>query len=227
MIIYSLFHRDNSKLLLGLHIKNITNVSLTNFKLEMESNSFGIYISDNPNISSFNVNPESSKVLIINLDISKDNISGQPPSNPCSIDITLKNNIDNLTFSIPFLLNVILVETGKMNNQTFVEFFKKNNSGKVTYNYTLMQAELNEDSLSKILERNNIFAVAKNTKLDPPIYYYSCNAANLVPIILEINFSKSINKLIIDSKNNLNVSIITPIQPVIYLVKELLDLILK
>jgi hypothetical protein len=148
-------------------------------------------LAENNNLSSFVVNPESSKVLVIHLDLTKENNSGKPPSSPYNINLILKNNIDDFSFRVPFLVNVIFIENGKMNNQTFVEFFKKYSSGKVTHNYTFMQNEINEDILTKLLERNNIFVVAKNTKSDPPIHYFSCNAGNMVPIILEISFEKS------------------------------------
>ena len=71
---------------------------------------------------------------------------------------------------------------------------KKYSQNKTVVNYTndLKNEILNEESLNKILERNNIFLVAKNTKLDPPVFFYSGLIHNNLHYILEITFLKGI-----------------------------------
>jgi AP-1 complex subunit beta-1 len=219
LVIHALFHRENTKIMLGLNIKNNTNIEANNFDLIISSNSFGLVSNFQPEINSFFVNPESNKNLIINLEISNENNNKLPPTSPCNIGILLKNNIDDFKFNVPFYVNVLFTEGGKMNNQTFVEFLKQNISNKASFNFTQTVAE---EKLYKLLERNNVFAVAKNNKTEPPLHYFSSNVAGLIPVIFEVSFK---SKILLKS-DSFNINIITNVVQVVPLIKEFLDLII-
>jgi AP-1 complex subunit beta-1 len=219
LIIHGQFHRDGGKILLGLAILNNTNVTANNFDLIISSNSFGLTYNYQSDLTNFFINPESSKSLVVGLDITNENNNKSPPGCPYAIGVTLKNNIDDFSFPVPFYINVLFTEGGKMNNQTFVEYLKKNISNKES----LVKDLIAEDKLYKLLERNNIFAVAKNNKSDPPLHYFSCNAGGVIPVILEISFKSN---FYITLGDKLAISIIAGVLPIIPMIRELLDLIL-
>ena len=108
------------------------------------------------------------------------------------INITIRNNIDDFEIKIPLHFNLINLENGKMSNQNFMEFFKKNSINKIAYhlNNKLNNEINNEDSLNKIFEKNNIFLVAKNNKNNPPVYFYSGLLENNLPYVFEVSFIK-------------------------------------
>lgn len=194
--IYSLFHRENNNLLLGLNIKNNISVALTDFSIILNSNSFGITcnLESNPQLFDFKVNSEMNKNLVVNLEINNDKNNKRPPESPYKIYICLRNNIDDFYFSVPLCINVLLTESGKMTNNVFLPFYRQNNSSKVTINYSNEEFKdeiLNESHLNKIFERNNIFEVAKNTKGEFPLYYYSFSVSNSIPVVIEASFPKS------------------------------------
>lgn len=193
--IHALFHRDNQKLLLGMNIRNNTMVSVNNFSVMINSNSFGVSINSGNNIhlKDFFINSETSKNLILTLEIDNERNSKKPPESPYTLEVCVRNNIDDFYFDVPLLINVLYTENGKMSNQAFVPFYKQNNPQKFTFTYenSLKDDITNEASIGKIFERNNIFEVAKNSKADPPLFYYSALISNSIPIIFEISFPKS------------------------------------
>ena len=79
-----------------------------------------------------------------------------------------------------------------MTNQNFMEFFKKNSNNKFPFNLSndLNNEISNEESLTKIFEKNNIYLVAKNNKNDPPVYFYSGLVENNLPYVFEVSFVK-------------------------------------
>jgi hypothetical protein len=184
LVIYSQFHRDQGKILLGLNIRNNTNVTVNNFDLVVVGNSFGLTCNFQPELTNFFINPESVKNLIMNIDISNENNNKSPPTSPYSVQVILKTNIDDFRFNVPFYIHVLFTELGKMNNQTFVEYLKKNINTKDSYT----GPNLSEDQVYKLFEKNNIFPVAKNNKIDPPLHYFSANAVGMIPLIIEVSF---------------------------------------
>lgn len=203
LYVSGLFHRENQKLFLGLHLKNDFHSGMNNFSFEISKNLFGLNFSHSENINivkEFYLNSENQKNIIFNLIIDQNNLLStnfddlnQNLTSPLMIDITVKNNLDDFNFKIPIYLNCINLEIGKMTNQNFMEYFKKFSQNKTAVNYTndLKSDIINEETLSKILEKNNIFMVAKNSKLDPPVFFYSALLQNNLAYILEISFIKS------------------------------------
>ena len=199
-----LFHRENQNLLLGLNIRNDFSLMMNNFSFGINKNIFGINIlydsKYNNIIQELYLNSENFKNVILNLTIDKNNFINLPNNpeetikSPLFLDIVIKNNLDDFYFNIPLYLNTINLENGKMNNQNFIEFFKKFSINKTTVNYSndLRNDVFNEDSLTKLLEKNNIFVVAKNNKMDPPVFYFSGLLELNLPYILEISFIKGI-----------------------------------
>lgn len=205
LTVYSLFHRDNKKLFLGLNLKNDFHLAMTNFSFLISKNILGInldYENNKKIIQEFYLNSETKKNLILNLktDMNNSSLSNINDLNqmnlqtPLSIEIIIKNNVDDYYVNIPIYFNCLNLETGKMSNQSFMEYFKKFSNIKTNNNLTNIKSEIiNEESLSKILEKNNIFMIAKNNKLDPPVYFYSGLIELNIPYVLEIAFLKGKN----------------------------------
>ena len=192
--VYAQFHRENQKILLGFNIANNMQVQMNNFKIVINSNSFGVSIEpkNNLHLSELRINSETNKNIILNVDVIAENINKKIPESPYSVDVCIRNNVDDFYLSVPLLVNVLLVENGKMSNSSFIPFLKNNSQNKVNYKIECDKFELNESNLKKIFERNNIFEVAKNNKMDPPLIYYTANISSMIPIIIEVSLSKSI-----------------------------------
>jgi AP-1 complex subunit beta-1 len=199
LYVSGLFHKENQNLYLGLHIENHFHLGMTNFSISIGKNIFGLNISQNNNshLNDFFLNSENKKNLTVNINTDTNNKKKeeQEINDVLMIDVSIKNNLDDFLVRIPLYLNILNQENGKMTNQNFMEFFKKYSENKTIVNYTnnLKNEIGNEDSLNKVLEKNNIFLVAKNSKLDPPIYFYSGLAPNNLQYILEISSLKGIN----------------------------------
>jgi len=204
LYVSGLFHRENQRLFLGLHLKNDFHLGMNNFLFEIPKNIFGIYLPESDNkatLKDFYLNSENERNLILDLKIEMNNSlnvnlneNNGNNTSPLMIDILLKNNLDDFNLKVPFYLNCLNSENGKMTNQNFMEYFKKFSQNKIMVNYTnnLKTELVNEEALNKCLEKNNIFMVAKNSKLDPPVYFYSGLIQSNMPYIFEISFIKGI-----------------------------------
>jgi hypothetical protein len=198
--ISGLFHREKQNIFLGLHFENNFNSAMSNFSIEIQKNPFGLNLNSfnekNKNIlKDFQINSETKRNLILEIFIDRQNSNANLNLDfnfPLFIDIIIKNNIDDFEIKIPLHFNLINLENGKMSNQNFMEFFKKNSINKIAYhlNNKLNNEINNEDSLNKIFEKNNIFLVAKNNKNNPPVYFYSGLLENNLPYVFEVSFIK-------------------------------------
>lgn len=202
LYVSGLFHREDAKLYLGLHLENYFHLGMNNFSIFIPKNLFGLTIlqENNKHLGEFFLNSENKKNIIINLNIDNNNKKEfNEMDNILMIDITIKNNLDDFNIKIPLYWNVINQANGKMTNNTFMEFYKKYSHNKTAVNYTddLKNDIMNEDYLNKLLERNNIFLVAKNSKLDPPVFFYSGLVESNLQYILEISFLKGIKTIIL------------------------------
>jgi AP-1 complex subunit beta-1 len=196
--ISGLFHREKQNIFLGLHFENNFNSAMSNFSIEIQKNPFGLNLNSsnekNKNIlNDFQINSEIKKNLILEIFFDKQNSNSNLNLNfPLFINITIRNNIDDFEIKIPLYFNLLNLENGKMSNQNFMEFFKKNSNNKILFNLNnkLNNDINNEDSLNKIFEKNNIFLVAKNNKNNPPVFFFSGLLENNIPYVFEVSFNK-------------------------------------
>jgi len=126
---------------------------------------------------------------------------------------------EDIIIQIPLNVNVLFTETGKLLNKPFVDFFSanKDNAFNISHTYTNLNIINSEDILKDRLEKNNIFLVAKQSKFDPPLIYYSCSISGTIPIILECSFQK----------NALKIRIISSMECISNLMKEVIDIIVN
>ena len=108
-----------------------------------------------------------------------------------------------------------------MDHQSFVSFFKETGKSKKVFNYNDLKVNTG-DELNKIFEKNIIFNVARNMKSNPPTYYYNCSLCKIIPVIIEVSY-KNEEK---ENLNNINIGILTKIEQIVPLIKEVLDIIL-
>ena len=220
LCVYSSFHRENEKILFGMQIRNYTNSDLSNFGIEFKPNSFGLTLKPSPNFQNIVLSPGSDQIIIFEVENNNNNLVKVSPTCPFKIKINLKNNLDTWTFASPMLIHALFVESGQMSNQSFVEFFKENT--KNSFNSLMsINKDSTEDNLIKLFKRNNIFMVAK--KADPPAIYFSCSIANVLNVVLEVSFVKDVNL----GRTMLNMRIISNIEPIVSLIKESLNVIVR
>lgn len=198
LYISGLFHRENQKLYLGIHLENHFHLGMNSFSIFIYKNIFGLTIlpENNRHVTDFFLNSENRKNLILNINVDVNNKidDNEEINGHLLIDVLIKNNLDDFQVKIPLYMNAINLENGKMSNHHFMDFYKKYSLNKTIVNYSneLKNEIENEDCLNKILEKNNIFLVAKNSKLDPPVNFFSGLNENSYQYILEISFLKGI-----------------------------------
>ena len=109
-----------------------------------------------------------------------------------------------------------------MDRQSFASLFKETCKQKKTTTYSKNLKITSEDMLNQLFEKNHIFNVARNMKLNPPSYYYTCSISNVIQAIIEVSYQT-------EEKTNfktVNVSVMTKIEQVSPLLKEFIDLIM-
>jgi len=219
LAIYTTFARENSKMIFGLYIKNYSNTTISNIEIFLNNNSFGLAVT-NQNLGNLTISGKSSQTIKLPCEILNEKNDKKQPISPFKIDVCLKSSLDVFFFSTPFLINILFSETGKMPNQNFVEFFKANSGNKANITYfadNINSTYTTDEGLNKFFEKNNIFQVAKNNKADPPLTYYSMSVANVISCILQVSFKPF---------TGINFKIISNVDQITPLVKEVLDYIL-
>ena len=221
--IFGQFNRVNKEIILGLHFQNYINTTMNDFKVKIQKNSFGIKVdkSNNDELDSFSVYSENKKNIYIKCIIDNKNNSKEVPQFPFYVDIVIKTNIDDFKIKVPTLINILFDEGGKMDHQSFVSFFKETGKSKKVFNYNDLKVNTG-DELNKVFEKNIIFNVARNMKSNPPTYYYNCSLCKIIPVIIEVSY-KNEEK---ENLNNINIGILTKIEQIVPLIKEVLDIIL-
>lgn len=214
--IYSCFNRENGRIQLGLFVINKTNSPLSKFNLLLANNSFGLTV-DSLAYSPNNISPQSGNKIIFNISIDNNKNDKKPPTAPYRFPAKFNEDI---ILNLPLNINVLFTEGGKLANKPFVDFFSanKDNSFNITSSYSNLTQTATEDLLNKKFEKNNVYLVAKQNKFDPPLLYYSCNISGVLPVIVECSFLKG--------QNTLKVRIISGIECITQLAKEIIDMIL-
>lgn len=220
--IYANFSRISNKAVLGLAIKNSTSQSVSNFKFALEANCFGLFYEGNY-LDNVSIEANATMNLLLPLQESKERTNGQPPFSNYFIVGYLRTNIDDFQFKVPFSLNVLYTNNGKITSQQdFVKFFNANKEDKLVANMSNITSKVsgNDANLTKLLEQNNIYFVCKNSKADPVLYYYSCSVSGEATVVFEIGFDKF-------NSSGLNVNVLTANNIIKQLAKEALEMILS
>jgi vesicle coat complex subunit len=216
--IHSSFHRENGKILLGLFIINKTKSNIEKVDILLANNSFGLNVTSTIQSLSKPIGENSYDKVIYRVEIDQSKNDKNPPSVPFKINAKLRTNLNQVTFSIPLVVNALFTEEGKLANKQFVEFFSanKDNPSNVVSNFTSSSID-SEDTLNKRFERNNIFLIAKQSKYDPPLIYYSLSISGKIIAILECSLQKK----------NLRVKVISSLECISSLIREAIDLIIS
>ena len=205
LVICSQFQRSNGQLKLGLHFSK----GVSNCKIKINKNSFGIIIQSDANID--------GSIAIFHMTNNQSNTSGRPPSNPFEINAELTYNEQQLNIQIKMDIIVLFVENAKLVGNPFIQFYNQNkdqsfNNG--NYSYPKYN---NEDQVKNLLERNNIFFVARQNKTNPPASFYSANILGSMIILVESFLNNGI----------INIKIIANNKDIIPLIKNAIDSILN
>jgi hypothetical protein len=211
--VYAQFHRENGKMQLGFHVLNKTNQNIDNINFVLNSNSFGLSIKQG---NYQTISPNSSELIICEIEIDASKHDKKPPSCPYKIDLKIITTVETSIVQISILLNSLLVENGRMASNDFVTFFKQNNNNLFNQQFNISFIE--EETITKLLERNNIFLVAKQNKQDLMLYF-SCKEVNGIPSIVECVVQKG--------QNTLKIRLISAVEPIVPLLRELLEYILN
>lgn len=213
------FHRENSQILLGLSILNKSNSVVQNLKLNINKNSFGLNLTNNNHLN-ISIPKGSSEKVIFYLNIDPNNRNGSAPSQKYKLEAILSNSVEECLLSIPLNINILFTEEGKLENTSFVSFFKANNENHFNYSYTLTNVSVDtEEALKRKFEKNNIFMVAKQSKANPPLIYYSFNVAGVFYVVLECSFLKQ-------AQSAIKIRILPTVENIIPLVQETVDALL-
>jgi len=216
--IHSSFHRENGKILLGLFIINKAKNNLEKVDILLANNSFGLNVTSVVQPLPKPIGENSYEKVIYRVEIDQSKNDKNPPSAPFKINAKFRTNLNQFSFSIPLTINVMFTEDGKLANKQFVEFFtaNKDNSFNIATNFTSAIID-SEDTLNKRFERNNIFLIAKQSKYDPPLIYYSLSISSKIIAILECSLQKK----------NLRVKVISNLECISSLIKEAIELIIS
>ena len=215
IIIYSTFHKIKEEILFGFYVQNKTNSNIFDFRISFKVNSFGIVPLDK--IDNLVIYPGNHEIITMKCAIDNEKFDKKPPVCPFTIDVAITTNLDVFIFSVPFLLNSLFSSNGRMKKEVFIEFMKNPNTSNTAF--SLKPNSINStDFLKQVLERNNIFLVAQVNKGDNSMIYYSVLINNISNVI-EITYPKN--------GNLIGFKVISSVNPLIPLIKEVIEFILK
>ena len=208
IIIYSQFQRANGLLQLGLYFsEGGKNGTMCN--LSLNKNSFGLICAP------FSEIRDNTALFPMKNNIN--NADRKPPANPFIIDAVLQ--IDNKTLNIKLIMNisVLYIETGKLVEKPFVEFYTKNHGESFNSKIYSYPNYDNEEDVKNALEKINIFFSAKQGKDDKSKSYFSANILGSMPFLIET---------FVDN-GEVNLKIIANNPSVVALIKESIDSVLN
>lgn len=215
IVIYSTFHRIKEDIFYGMYIKNLTNSALSDFALSFKLNSFGIVPLDR--IDGLVVYPGKHEIVKIKCAIDNEKFDKKPPACPFSIDVAVTTNLDVFIYNVPFLVNSLFSSNGRMKKESFIEFMKSPGTNNTVF--SVRPSNVNStDALKQLLERNNVFLVAQMNKGDNTMIYYSTMINNISNVI-EVTYPKN--------GNVLQFKVLSTVNPLIPLLKEVIEFILK
>ena len=150
------------------------------------------------------------------MSLNRANGNGQPPDNPFTIDAILNYNGEQLNIKLQMNILVLFIENAKLVEKPFVEFYSKNrghNFNAQIYNYSKYN---DEETIRKLFEKKNLLFSAKQSKVNPPLLFYSSNILGSLPFLIEFYIN-----------NGVNIKIITNNAKINPLIKEVIDSILN
>ena len=204
LLICSQFQRANGQLQLGLFFSK----GGTNCQINLNKNSFGLTCESNSNIV--------NNIAFFPMSLNRANGNGQPPDNPFTIDAILNYNGEQLNIKLQMNIVVLFIENAKLVEKPFVEFYSKNrghNFNAQIYNYSKYN---DEETIRKLFEKKNLLFSAKQSKVNPPLLFYSSNILGSLPFLIEFYIN-----------NGVNIKIITNNAKINPLIKEVIDSILN
>ena len=204
LIICSQFQRNNGQLQLGLYFSQ----GGTSCEINLNKNSFGLLCQTNSNIN--------NNIAFFPMINSQSNTDGQPPSNPFKINANLNYNGKQLNIQLNLDIFVLFVENARLVGKTFIEFYNQNKEQSFNKNIYIYSKYNKEDEVKNLLEKNNIFFVAKQNKGDSSSLFYSANILGSMIFLVEAFLN-----------NGINIRIIANNQKVIPLIKSAIDTILN
>ena len=175
------------------------------FNLSFNKNSFGLICAPFSEIR--------DNIALFPMKNNANNAERQPPPNPFVINAALQ--FDNKTLNIKLIMNisVLYIETGKLTDKPFVDFYTKNqgqNFNSKIYSYPNYD---NEEDIKPALGKINIFFSAKQGKNDKSKSYFSANILGAMPFLIETFVENG----------EVNLRIIANNPSVVALIKESID----
>jgi hypothetical protein len=204
LLICSQFQRTNGQLQLGLYFSK----GGTNCQINLNKNSFGLICQSNSNI-------KDNKAFFPMIN-NQSNSSGHPPANPFIIDAVLNYNGEQLNIQIQMNIFVLFIENAKLVEKPFVEFYSKNRGHDFNKNIYTYSKYKDEEKIKNLFEKKNLLFSAKQSKVNPPLTFYSSNILGSMPFLVESCLNKGI----------INIKIIANNEKIVPLIKGAIDSIL-
>ncbi len=205
LLIASQLQRTNGKLQLGLYFSQ----GGKSCQLSFNKNSFGLLCQPNSKIKNNNA--------FFSVDISSSNSDGKPPINPFVVNGVVTYNKEKINIQIEINIFILFIENSKLIGNPFLEFYSQNRNHDFNAEIFSYPKYNNEEEVKTIFEKKNIIFSAKQTKINPPVTYYSANILGKMPFLIESFINKN---------NELNLKIIANNTNVIPLIKGAIDSIL-
>ena len=192
LLIWSQFQRTNGQLQLGLYFSK----GGTNCQINLNKNSFGLICQSNAHIN--------NNLAFFPMILNQSNANGQPPNNPFIIDAILNYNGEQLNLKLQMNIFVLFIENAKLVEKPFVDFYSKNrghNFNAQIYNYNKYN---DEETIRNLFEKKNLLFSAKQSKVNPPLSFFSSNVLGNMPFLIESYIKNGVNIKIITNNANIN-----------------------
>jgi hypothetical protein len=205
LLICSQFQRTNGQLQLGLYFSK----GGTNCQINLNKNTFGLICQSNSKI-------KDNKAFFPMIN-NPSNSSGQPPASPFIIDAVLNYNGEQLNIQIQMNIFVLFIENAKLVEKPFVEFYSKNRGHDFNKNIYTYSKYKDEEKIKNLFEKKNLLFSARQSKVNPPLSFYSSSILGSMPFLVESFINNGI----------INIKIIANNEKVIPLIKGAIDEILN
>jgi len=205
LLICSQFQRTNGQLQLGLYFSK----GGTNCQINLNKNTFGLICQSNSKI-------KDNKAFFPMIN-NPSNSSGQPPASPFIIDAVLNYNGEQLNIQIQMNIFVLFIENAKLVEKPFVEFYSKNRGHDFNKNIYTYSKYKDEEKIKNLFEKKNLLFSARQSKVNPPLSFYSSSILGSMPFLVESFLNNGI----------INIKIIANNEKVIPLIKGAIDEILN
>ncbi|KAG1701253.1 AP-2 complex subunit beta [Nymphon striatum] len=174
------FARRGGQIIMEILFTNKTLQPLTKFAIQFNKNSFGLIPASPLNVPS-PFQPNQSAEVSLPLNVTGPVNKMEPLTN---LQVAVKNNLDIFYFSCVAPIHVFFLEDGQMDKKVFLSTWREiptNNEVQYTINVST-----NTDALTRVLQANNIFTIAKRNVDGQDMLYQSVKLTKGIWVLAEL-----------------------------------------